>query len=588
MGSGPTGRWTIWLSAGLIGIFLGATLSEARLKSPTTDEPPHIAAGLSYFVTHQIFRADPQHPPLVKELSALSLMAAGIRWPHTADADYLVNGDDPARVFGLDWVIGNDLIRASPDRVLFWARLPMILLAALLGVLLYVWGRQLLGPVAAAGAVFVYVLDPNIVAHSQFVNNDVGVAFFIVLALWALWNYLQRPGWIRMLLCGACLGAALAAKFSGAILLPMFGILMLASLRWPIGTVQAPKEGGKDAVARRKGLCPCGSGKKYKNCHGREGAAEGSKPGAGWKLARAAGALGLMCIVAFVVVQATFFFPSDLTMYLKCARMVNADHDPNYLPYLAGELGSRFTSYFVAAYGLKEPLAGMILAGVGLVALIRSKSLPVLAKWFLLATPAAFFAATTALADDLGIRYIIPVLPFAHLMAGLGIASLWEAGRRTQWTRYAVAALCGWVVLEAAGIYPDHLSYFNEAACLLTRPGQIGWDGGSRCGPEWLDDSNVDWGQGLKQLKAWLDRHGEGRPVKLAITSSFPPEAYGIRYQKLEPADLMREPRPGLYAVSAHLVARIPAMSGASGWLRRMRPVAVVGHALYLYDVRAS
>lgn len=585
MGSDPTGRWTVWLSAGLIGIFLAVTFSEARWKSPTTDEPPHIAAGLSYFVTHQIFRADPQHPPLVKELSALSLMAAGIRWPHTADADYLVNGDDPARVFGLDWVIGNDLIRANPDRVLFWARLPMILLAALLGVLLYVWGRQLFGPVAAAGAVFVFVLDPNILAHSQFVTNDVGLAFFIVLALFALWNYLQRPGWIRLLLCGACLGAALAAKFSGVILLPMFGVLMLASLRWPVGQAQAAaKDAGKDAAVRRKGLCPCGSGRKYKNCHGREGAAEESKPEAGRKLAMAAGALGLMCIVAFVVVQATFFFPSDLTMYLKCARMVNADHDPNYLPYLAGELGSRFTSYFVAAYGLKEPLAGIILAGVGLVALIRSKSIPVLAKWFLLATPAVFFAATTALADDLGIRYIIPVLPFAHLMAGLGIASLLEGAR----SRFAVVVLCGWMVWAAAGVYPDHLSYFNEGACLLTQPGRIGWDGGSRCGPEWLDDSNVDWGQGLKQLKTWLDRNSAGRPVKLALTGSYPPEAYGIHGQTLQPVDLMQEPGPGLYAVSAHLVARIPATSGASGWLRRMRPVAVVGHALYVYDIPAS
>ena len=79
------GRRSLWISAALIALFLLVTLSEARRKSPTSDEPPHIAAGLSYFVTHEIFRANPQHPPLLKELSALSLMASGVRWPNTPD-----------------------------------------------------------------------------------------------------------------------------------------------------------------------------------------------------------------------------------------------------------------------------------------------------------------------------------------------------------------------------------------------------------------------------------------------------------------------------------------------------------------------
>jgi hypothetical protein len=37
--------------------------------------------------------------------------------------------------------------------------------------------------------------------------------------------------------------------------------------------------------------------------------------------------------------------------------------------------------------------------------------------------------------------------------------------------------------------------------------------------------------------------------------------------------------------VSASSVARIPAIRGASDWLRRTPTVAVVGHALYIYDI---
>jgi hypothetical protein len=285
------------------------------------------------------------------------------------------------------------------------------------------------------------------------------------------------------------------------------------------------------------------------------------------------------------VIQATYFFPADPLLYVKCARMVNADHDPNYLMFMAGQLSAHFVSYFAVAYLLKEPIAGIILAGIGFLALIRSKTIPTLAKLFILIPPAVLFAAASLLADDLGIRYIIPALPFVYLLAGLGIATLFHAAPRMRWAPYAAVVLCGWIVIAAAGIYPDHLSYFNEAACLLDQPAQIGLDGGTRCGPAWLDDSNVEWGQGLKQLQVWLSRHAGGRTARLAIFSSFPPEAYGIRCELLRASELTREPSPGLYVVSAHYVARIPALPRSSDWLRRIQPVAIVGHSLYVYDI---
>jgi hypothetical protein len=183
----------------------------------------------------------------------------------------------------------------------------------------------------------------------------------------------------------------------------------------------------------------------------------------------------------------------------------------------------------------------------------------------------------------MGIRYLIPLLPFCYLLGGLALAALY---RQPRWGRYAGAALCLWVGVAAAGIYPDHLSYFNEAACLLESPGRIGLDGGSRCGIDWLDDSNIDWGQGLKQLRGWLGGHANGRRVKLAYFGSYPPEGYLENFDKLQPADLFIGPSPGLFAVSSELVARLPAMNEAASWLRLTRPVAIVGHAFYIYDIR--
>jgi len=89
----PTrGRGNPWLLAGaLIGVFLLALFFESRIKSPVYDEPPHIAAGLSYLATG-VFRANLQHPPLLKELSAAFLLLGGIRWPRDPVVDRFIYG----------------------------------------------------------------------------------------------------------------------------------------------------------------------------------------------------------------------------------------------------------------------------------------------------------------------------------------------------------------------------------------------------------------------------------------------------------------------------------------------------------------
>jgi hypothetical protein len=79
--------------------------------------------------------------------------------------------------------------------------------------------------------------------------------------------------------------------------------------------------------------------------------------------------------------------------------------------------------------------------------------------------------------------------------------------------------------------------------------------------------------------------------VRLAYPGAFPPDSYGLRYEPFLTHQLMPEPAPGWYAVSAHLVGRIPTVGekfqqGGGAWLRRIAPVAIVGHAFYIYEVR--
>src|ERR1700730_5961312 len=116
-------------AGGLIALLVAQSFFASLRKSPVFDEPAHIAAGLSYLATG-VFTANAQHPPLLKELAALSLRLAGIGWPDSPETRRFTAG--------LEWPIGNAIIAQNgPGRVLFWARLPFILLSALLGCLGY-------------------------------------------------------------------------------------------------------------------------------------------------------------------------------------------------------------------------------------------------------------------------------------------------------------------------------------------------------------------------------------------------------------------------------------------------------------------
>ncbi len=561
----PPRRTVIFSSlvAALILVFMFQTYSASRLKSPTIDEPLHIAAGLSYVQTG-IFRLNIQHPPLLKELAGLSLVLAGARWPKTPEALQILKATDPSddseRIFG-----GNLLADSGTDMVLLWSRLPFIFISALGGLLLYLFGRDLVGDVAALGALFIYALDPTIVAHSYLVTTDVGLAVFSILFLWALWKYVRQPNWRRLLVAGLTLGLALCTKFSAVLLIPIAGLLALAALRWP---PQRTNENGPEIAGT-------------------------PQTGSGWArhIAVCAGRLALICAVALPVINLAYFSLRGTSLYLSGMHRLNLDHNPNYLVFMAGQLAHKFHTYLAVCYLVKEPLAGIALFAIGLYELFRTKALSRLHRMFLLLPPAVLFIGYTIGADNMGIRYLIPVLPFLYLVAGLGLQSLIK--NRSAAPRWAAVLLCAWAILAAAGIYPDHLSYFNEAACLVQgRPGEIGIDGGTACGPLWLADSNVDWGQGLKQLKTWLDKNAQGRTFEFGYFGTYQPSVYRISYQELNVPDLMG-PKPGLYVVSAHVVAFLPAMGaikrvGYGQWLREVRPNAVIGHSLYVYDVPAT
>jgi len=141
--------------------------------------------------------------------------------------------------------------------------------------------------------------------------------------------------------------------------------------------------------------------------------------------------------------------------------------------------------------------------------------------------------------------------------------------------------LCLAQVVEFATVYPDCLAFFNAGV------------GGPSHGAEYLVDSNLDWGQGLKLLKQWTTENQVTR-INLSYFGYADPSYYRIDYKPLPGSPFFDRGRiggpqlPGYVAVSAtNLRGAYPGDFARDFYagLRQREPVAVLGYCIYVYRI---
>ena len=157
----------------------------------------------------------------------------------------------------------------------------------------------------------------------------------------------------------------------------------------------------------------------------------------------------------------------------------------------------------------------------------------------------------------------------------------WAAGRAG---RVVMAVGLAWLAATSLYTYPQGISYFNE------------WIGGPANGWKYLADSNVDWGQNLPELAAFLER----RHIPAVKTFLFGLDAPGRYLQpgSWEPlpwpsgAGMVDERRfeaaPGVYAVSVNALLGVFAPPGYEDYLagfRERRPAGRAGYSIFIYEV---
>jgi hypothetical protein len=451
-----------------------------------------------------------------------------------------------ALVVRLARAVAPDAMAAAwqPERV---GRIATILFSVAIGYVLYRWAAEAYGAASGLAALFLYALEPNILAHAGLMTTDIFIAGMSALSVYAFWGFLRRPSLRSALLASLLLGLSQIAKYSGVLLYPL---LVLLAIGYAVGR-------------RRHAWSPR-------------------------QAARWAGYALLFLVISLAVINLGFLFNrtftplgeftfrSDLFLGIQ-SRLSFARGVPVPLPYpyvegldltvradQTGEsygsvylLGQTrkpdgFAGYFLVASLFKVPLASQIAFAVALgVFLIRRRGEGFWEReWFLLG-PALFFTIyfNFLVQAQIGIRLFLVAFPFFIVFTSGLFRGAPSWGRPA---RLLAGAGALYLAISVASYFPNYIPYFNELIGNRLHAYRI------------LSDSNIDYGQAEGFLADYLAAH----PGAL-----------------VEPRDL----QPGTLVIS---VDRLTGVREAPAWVARLRdtlePVDHVAYAYLVYQVTAQ
>jgi hypothetical protein len=468
-------------------------------------------------------------------------------------------------------IFAKQLVWKSPDieKLLFAARVPVMLVAMLLAAYVFRWASDLgrAGPLAGIVALALCAFDPSIIAHGMLATTDLGVTAFSFIALYWLWKSLRRPSPGVLIAAGVTLGLALMSKMTAVILLPVSVLLIFA----PGMATRARTPIIERMTARMRNP----------------------------RLRRWLG-LAVMAVaiyaIAFLTMWAIYRFEvaklpgvpiplpaaTHLTSVLKAQNHLDVGH-PTFLMGQVSEKGWWY--YFPVAFLVKTPIPVLILLALSTALGIRRQMVAGGRRTAILLLIA--FISTYALvalfsAVEIGYRHLLPLLPCLFVLAAqiLNLEPATHHASRITYhaSRFMFYVLLAWHIIGAASIFPNYLTFFNELV------------GGPKNGWKYLVDSNLDWGQSLIELRTYISENHLGR-INLSATGFANPAVYGIAYDPLPPMPnpqsvIHFDPKPGRYYIGAHnLQIGSPIDHDVFGWFRERTPSEWIANAILVYDV---
>lgn len=532
----------------LLTIFVSLTISSLVQKSATFDETNHLIRGL-YPLSGKDFTLNKEHPPLVNLLQGLPVSIINKPILPSVDSEMHPFFHYSRRVL---WSGNND-----GKTMIFQARLVTVFLSVLLGLSIFWWAKKLYGYEGGLFSLALYCFSPAILAHSRLVTTDLGLAFFLFIYYFSLWNLLRFPSIKRVIVAGLCLGAAIGSKHLALLLIPITLVVLL--LAQGLGKVEFRpalhfmSRTILDRLDRARGIF------------------------------YAIFVWLIIVTIAFFIVWGLYGFSLDyiegstilipMPDYFEGLKQGWNSVKSGRVYYLDGEISDTgWSTFFLKAFVYKTPIPFLIiLLGALIWRFLDKEPIGKEMGWIAL----ALFCFVLALATkkvNLGLRYLLSIYPFLFLFAGsLVKIPKFKAG---------LLVLFGWLAIEVFAAHPHYISYFNQ----FIPPEKKRFR---------LVDSNLDWGQDLPALASW-QKDNKIKEIRLGYFGTANPEAYGVKYEPL-PFFLQEKwtgssqlELKGVIAVSATLLQGVyNRPSGYYAPLRERKPDVILGDgSMLIFDLR--
>ncbi|HRY29304.1 MAG TPA: glycosyltransferase family 39 protein [Elusimicrobiota bacterium] len=526
----------LWLPLLVLGI--GVHVCSGRLavraQSPTFDEPLHLTAGFVYWKTRDYRLNAYHHPPLSSLVGAVPLLFMGPALPQDDPLWLQPRWGDPTRQYAFaNRFLYHNASGLDADRMVNAGRYAMLFCSAVCLVGFFFAVRSVFGEVAASVAFLLAAVSPEFIAHGSLVTTDYLFTWFYFFFFYFLdrWDRSTEEA------PGPGPRAFLWAGLTGMSLVLAFCSKFSAVAVGPAVLLW---------LFHRK-----------------------FRPGLSFRGM-------LVCFATAAVSLLLVYQVTALPVFFGGLRYTLERLQGGRATFLLGNHSTEgWWFYFPTVFFLKTatPVLVGFLFSLGLA--LRKK---VRWPWLVVTPPLVYFLAACASSVQIGHRHILPVYPFLFVMLGIAAAALW-AHRPA---RYGLWALGVWLLAETFAARPWFLSYFNS----LTAARVAGY--------EYLTDSNVDWGQGMRALRQYLTEQKVGR-IYLSYFGTAEPASYGISYAAVAPytlpafadqdVDLRAEPRALLVVSATNLQSTYFADKDIFDWLKNRAPEKVLAGSLLVYDV---
>jgi len=427
------------------------------------------------------------------------------------------------------------------------ARLMTTLFSVVTGFVVFVWTRKLYGFVAALFSLGLYVLDPNIIAHSQLVTTDAYAMGMTLIASYWLWKFAESRRWQDGLILSIMLGLAQLTKYTALALYPLFAAALLAhdwSFLRNIFRAEGWRGLGQQAIRYLK--------------------------------------YGFVALcMSIIIINIGFLFNKTFQPFseyrlrsdlFQAWQQQVSSIIPTPYPYLEGldwviqrertGIGygfiylfgvlqdKGFPGYYIVASLYKEPIATQLFMIAALVTyfLSKQKRQTFWRNEIFLLLPVLFFSIyfNFFYNAQIGIRYYLVVFPLLFVFTG-SLFSHWHGYQL--WQKSVAIGSMVYLGISVLSYYPYYITYFNELVWDKTQTYKI------------IADSNLDWGQSRNDVQRYFAEHPAAKQ----------PSA---------------RPESGQFVVSVNRLVGITTDPLRFAWLREnFEPVGTVANSYLIYDI---